>query len=194
MNLKKDETNIMTVVFVCTINRWRSVTAEYLMKHLIEEKDKALLEKVRVLSAGIVSEEHLDELKEQGLAVPEPLWGYRPMPCLIFYMAKRGIDVSQHRSKPLDQDIVHRADLIVCMDKKHKDAIIATFPHLSANQVVTTTELWGPIEFPPLAAEPPGLVPNYDFCMRECDHWETMEGSLTVMNEWLKGAMNKILF
>jgi len=182
-----------TVVFVCTINRWRSVTAEYLMKHLIGKENKALRESVRVLSAGIVSEEQLDELRKQGISPPEPLWGYLPMPCVIFYMAKEGIDVTQHRSKPLDQDLVYQADLIVCMDKKHKDATIATFPRLSTNQVVTTTELWGPIIFPPLAVEPPGLMPPSDFCMRECDHWETMEGALTAMNEWLKGAVNEIL-
>ena len=187
---------MVTVVFVCTANRWRSPMAEHLFKNLLEEKDKALAQKIKVLSAGVVLDKRIDELKKQGITIPEPIWGYRPMPCVIFYMAKRGIDAHDDKSKPLDWEMANMSNLIVGFTESHKDAVLTAFPYLKKDKIVTLTELsypFGPGIMEIIKTEPSGLFPPCDFCIRDCDHWWTTEQVITEMEERLREAMDKIL-
>lgn len=54
-------------------------------------------------------------------------------------LAARGIDISGHRPKMLDSELVRRADLILTMTRGHKEDIISLFPD-AADKVFTIRE------------------------------------------------------
>lgn len=181
------------LVFVCTINRHRSVIAEFIFRRMLKDYRLAPFV-VHVSSAGIVTKAQKDELKIRRIPIPRPLFGYRPMPCLIFYMQQKAqIDVTGHRSEPLTARAVRSADLIIAMGESHKQGIIETYP--AAGQKVTTlAELSFPFQFEDIVAEePPGLMPPPSFCMLKCDHWEVTDIVMDQIRERLDTAMPKIL-
>ena len=90
----------MRVLFVCTGNTCRSPMAEGYFKHLCEKAGK---KEISVSSAGTHA----------------PL-GRFPSDEAIAVMRDEGIDISQHRSVPLDAQMLELADLIVCMSSAHR--------------------------------------------------------------------------
>ena len=116
------------LLFVCTINRHRSVIAEYLFRDFLEKNNGGQGQKLTMSSVGIVTRQQKVDLKNEGLPIPRPLYGYRPMPCAILYMQKEGIDVSEHRSEAITKKSVKQADLIIGMGEGHKERVLATFP------------------------------------------------------------------
>jgi protein-tyrosine phosphatase len=57
-------------------------------------------------------------------------------------MDRRGIDISLHRSRPLNEKLIQQFNLILTMEKDHKDRIIAAFPAY-ADRVFMINELVG---------------------------------------------------
>jgi protein-tyrosine phosphatase len=45
-------------------------------------------------------------------------------------MAERGLDLSAHRSKPVDRQVMERADLVLAMTRHHAEALRSEFPDL----------------------------------------------------------------
>ena len=179
------------LLFVCTVNRHRSVIAEYLFKRMLAES--AEVADAEVSSAGIVAQEQLDGLLAQGAVLPSPFFGYRPMPCVVLYMQKRGIDVSQHRSRPLTAGMVAEASLIVAMGESHRQRILGAFPETNG-RVFSLAELSHPFKFEDIAAsEPPGLMPPAEFCVLECDHWEITSTMVEEVEERLAEATPLLL-
>ncbi len=158
------------LLFVCTINRHRSVIAEYIFRDLLEKNNTDHGYNFTISSAGIVTRQQKVDLKKKGLPIPRPLYGYRPMPCAILYMQKEGIDTSAHRSRAVTKKMVKQADLIIGMGESHKTGVLTTFPE-AEGKTVTLAELSWPFEFKEIVDEPPGLMPPPRFCMLECDHW-----------------------
>jgi protein-tyrosine-phosphatase len=98
------------IVFVCTANVFRSVVAEGLCRKFLEEQE--LDRVIRVDSAG----------------VGNSCENQRPAPILREFLTELGIDVAAHRSKPLTEEIVGSADLIVPMTRRQERKILTIFP------------------------------------------------------------------
>jgi len=91
-------------LFVCSGNICRSPMAEALLRARLERD--GLGGRVRVSSAGVLA-----------------LEGNPPSAYAVIAMDQRGLDIRAHRSRQLHQRDVHRADLILCMARQHRDAI-----------------------------------------------------------------------
>lgn len=181
------------LVFVCTMNRHRSVIAEFLFKHILEERKSGILQKMEVSSAGIVTREQKLDIRKGGISIPKPLFGYRPMACVILYMQKAGIDVSEYRSKALIAKMAREVNLIVAMGESHKKSVLIMYP-MTKGKVFTLAELSHPFQFENIVVkEPPGLMPTNKFCMLGCDHWSITETVMEEIKERLEEAWTKIV-
>ncbi len=114
------------VVFICTFNGCRSVSAEYFLRKLLSEKYKRLSGKIEITSAGIVSERLSALLREKG--IPEPKFGTPCRPQIIEIASRYGINVSNHRSKRFSRELADKADLILTMEEFQKGEILDRFP------------------------------------------------------------------
>jgi len=100
----------MKLVFVCTANVFRSVVAEGLCRKFLKEHE---LEKViRVDSAGIGGS----------------CGNQRPALILRKFLAERGIDVGEHRSKRLTEETIGTAEMIILMTRRQERKVLVTFP------------------------------------------------------------------
>jgi len=99
------------VLFVCTGNSCRSVMAQKLFEKLLEEE--GLSQKVQVASAGT--------------AVP---LGLKPIHGTIWVLKEDGIDAKDYRAQKLDPLLLNQADLIVVMEKKHRQHLLEKNPGL----------------------------------------------------------------
>lgn len=117
------------VALVCTGNTCRSPMAEAILKDLLRKAGGGL-ESVIVVSAGVAAGD-----------------GSMASHQAIEIMEARGIDISDHLSRPLNEAIVDQADIILTMTRGHRAAIIAAWPD-RANQVQTLRRDGGDIADP----------------------------------------------
>lgn len=99
----------MNILFVCTGNTCRSAMAEGLLKKMFSEKGINI---VSVSSCGTDA---------------SPLF-YVPR-IVLDIMARRGVDLSKHKSAAIDTDMVDNSDLIIVMDNYHRNNINSSFPN-----------------------------------------------------------------
>ena len=97
-----------TILFVCTGNSCRSVMAEALLRKFLNEKG---VDKINVISAGTLN-----------------IAGMKARSEAITVMRDEGIDISHHRSTPLSEELVSKADLILIMERHHRESILNIFP------------------------------------------------------------------
>jgi protein-tyrosine phosphatase len=112
-----------SVLFVCTANRIRSVMAEALLREQV--RDQNALEHWRIGSAGTWA-----------------IAGMPPMPKAVDAMAELGIDISGHRSCPVDDAQIGSYALILVMERGHKEALTVEFPEF-ADRVYLLSEMTG---------------------------------------------------
>jgi len=117
------------IVLVCTGNTCRSPMAEAILKDLLKKAGGGL-ESVIVLSAGVAASD-----------------GAMASSQAIDVMEERGLDLSNHQSRPLIDAIVDRADLLLTMTRGHRAAIIAAWPD-RADQVQTLRRDGGDVADP----------------------------------------------
>jgi len=97
-----------TVVFICTGNICRSPMAASSLGSRIP---KILKNKVIVISAGIRA------------------WnGFAPTVEAELTARLQGYDMSQHRSRSVDESIIRKSDLIICMENEQKTHLLNRFP------------------------------------------------------------------
>jgi tRNA threonylcarbamoyl adenosine modification protein (Sua5/YciO/YrdC/YwlC family) len=101
------------VIFVCTGNICRSPMAEGLLRSKLKQLGKDRL--VEITSIGVSA----------------PL-GMEASENAVRVMEEEGIDISGHKSRPLDAPLIKDADLIFVMEPKHKEIILAKVPQLSS--------------------------------------------------------------
>lgn len=98
----------MKILFVCTGNSCRSVMGQGLLRQILVKLGR---HDVQVLSAGIST-----------------FGGLSASPETIEVMKREGVDVSGHSSRPATRELIQNADLILCMEDIHRDAILARAP------------------------------------------------------------------
>jgi protein-tyrosine-phosphatase len=131
-----------SVLFVCTANQCRSPIAEALLKSLVAGHGEA--DRWQIQSAGTWTEPG------------------RPATQLSqVVMRQRKIDLSGHRSRPIDPDLLAAASIILVMTRHHQEAILAEFAGIQ-HKVYLLSQLVGrnfDIEDPY-----GGSVDDYELC------------------------------
>lgn len=98
------------VLFVCTGNTCRSSMAEGIFKKILQDLGKQ--DEIQVDSCGIFARV-----------------GDAASPNAIKVLKNEGIDISDHRTKPMTKQSLDEADLILTMTKSHKNYILDLFPY-----------------------------------------------------------------
>lgn len=116
----------MNILFVCTGNTCRSVIAEFLLKHL----SSAHCIKFDVKSAGVhaasgipIAKIAKDYLMKEGITPPEG--GF---------------------SKSVNKDLIDWADIILTMEKSHKEELLLRFPEVK-DKITLLSEYVGKGEY-----------------------------------------------
>ncbi len=102
----KDVINTKRVMFICSGNSCRSVMAEYLFKKILVKRAD-----IEVSSAGIAAIEGMgasDEVKN--------------------ILSSESIDISCHRARRLNLEMLKTSDLILTMERFHEERIKQMFP------------------------------------------------------------------
>jgi len=96
------------ILFVCTGNICRSPAAEALLKDRLERNGLTGWE---VESAGTWTVD-----------------GRSASRYMVQLLGKRGLDLTQHRSRPVNRCMIERADLVLAMTQNHAEALRLEFP------------------------------------------------------------------
>jgi len=99
----------MTVLLVCTGNTCRSVMAQGILQELLKEMGEE--GSFQVLSAGVAASLGGEASEEAVLVLEE-----------------RGIELGRHRSRPVTEDLLSSADLILTMTGSQRDIIQRLYP------------------------------------------------------------------
>lgn len=92
------------VLFVCTGNIFRSLTAEYALRELLANRSE-----IRVASVGTDDFPHVVN------------------PFVRAYLLTRGLDVSPHQRRTLTAEILQHQDLVIAMSTDHRAMLAANF-------------------------------------------------------------------
>jgi protein-tyrosine phosphatase len=103
-----------TLLFVCSGNTCRSPMAEAIARKLLADRG-AQARGIKVSSAGVFA----------GSGAPAT-------PEAVEVLARRDIDLSGHRSRPLTVEMLQQADVILCMTQDHVQAIASVLPTAAA--------------------------------------------------------------
>jgi protein-tyrosine-phosphatase len=93
------------IVTVCTANICRSPMAEALLRHALAAEPSPLRD-CKVVSAGVAARQ-----------------GEKVSPNSVEALARVGLRISDHRSRPLSPELAAQADLILCMTESHRAVI-----------------------------------------------------------------------
>lgn len=99
----------MNILFICTGNTCRSPMAEGILRELAKEKGLD----IKVKSAGLVATEDGDISRDA-----------------ISTLKDIGIDISDIRSKSVNEDLIQEADLILTMSQRHKGNLTLKYPYI----------------------------------------------------------------
>ena len=113
-----------SVLFVCTANRCRSPMAEALLKDKVRRLGQA--SEWSISSAGT--------------------WtgpGQPVLPLTQAVMSKRGLNLENNLSRPVDTGLIQSANLILVMTNNHREGLCVEFPK-AARKVMLLSRLAGP--------------------------------------------------
>jgi len=105
----------MDILFVCTGNICRSPLAAGLLRHMLPT---ALRRSAHVHSAGT-----------------HGLDGEPATPFAVQAAAAMGVDITGHRARSLDPEMVRQADIILAMEPFHRDIIVRALPSVASGRV-----------------------------------------------------------
>ncbi|MBN1175188.1 hypothetical protein JXA48_00950 [Candidatus Woesearchaeota archaeon] len=98
---------MLTVLFICTENLFRSASSELLLTKLLDDKQD---DSINVLSAGTKATDR---------------WGLysQTKERLLFY----GVNFESYYQKKLTQEMIDKSDVIICMTKNHQNFVKQNF-------------------------------------------------------------------
>jgi protein-tyrosine-phosphatase len=138
---------VSLILVVCTANICRSPMAACLLRRrlkLIPQENRPA-----IISAGTWAKE-----------------GQRAADGAVRAMRLRGLDLDEHRSKLVNEELVFAADLVIVMEKWHQEALRSEFPE-AARRICLLTELAG--RSGDVADPYGGSDRDYDLCATELD-------------------------
>lgn len=148
------------VLFLCNFNMCRSPSAERFLIRELAQKEPKLLEKIEVISAGIINKEVGQLFERRGIPVPE--FGRSPNEQLIEIGLKRGINLLNHKSKLLNSSMAEAAHLIITMDGNQKRTVLSLYPQ-TKGRVFTFREFLGASNLPAITiVEDSVTLPQYE--------------------------------
>jgi len=110
------------ILFVCTANICRSPVAEALLRDRLQQRG---MDDWTVRSAGTWAIQERSAAKNS-----------------IRVLAEQGIDIADHRSRMVSDELLDDADLILCMESGHVEALKAEFP-ADAHRIHLLSEMAG---------------------------------------------------
>ena len=110
------------ILFVCTANICRSPVAEGLLREQLRQKG---LESWQVSSAGTWARFQRNAARHS-----------------IDILGEHGIDIRRHQAREVTGKILQEADLILCMETGHAEALRAEFPE-AADRIYLLSEMAG---------------------------------------------------
>jgi len=99
---------IKKILFVCLGNLCRSPMAEYMLRDRLESKGNT---DIKISSGGF--------LDQTGARVPKEIHNL---------MHEAGIDISAHRSSPVNIERIRESDLIIVMEMRQRDVLARQCP------------------------------------------------------------------
>lgn len=115
-----------SVLIVCTANICRSPMGEGILKHLVKERPDN--HQWFIDSAGVWAR-----------------FGNPPVPLSQSVMNKMGIDISSHRSQPVNKELIRDFDLILTMESIHKEILQNQYLRI-ADRIYMLSEMVGIIK------------------------------------------------
>lgn len=116
------------VLFVCLFNQSRSLIAEHLLREMLRNQDNASMLDTTVSSAGFIDSEALHWFDTHGIPLPDPFFDQPASPATQIVLLKQGIDVSCHRSREIDKEILDDSDIVIPFFESQKRGIIFLYP------------------------------------------------------------------
>ena len=121
-----------SVLFVCTANVCRSPMASALFKDIVSREigDQVWL----IESAGTWAVSGVPAATNSRLAMNE-----------------RGLEIEDHRSQPVNGDLLNKFDLILTMERRHKESLSIEFPEISGRVYIVSEmvgrayDIWDPV-------------------------------------------------
>ncbi len=103
--------NLKNILLVCTGNSCRSVMAAGLFRKILKQKNPEKFSNISIFSAGTYALEGMGPTKE------------------AMRVSKReDIDISSNRAIRLEKNMIKQTDLILVMEKAHKEMILSMVP------------------------------------------------------------------
>lgn len=179
------------ILFICIFNVKRSVVAHHMLHNMLTREGRDYTSKIKVGSAGFMGQEISQWFETNAIPYPEPLFNRTPSELIQTIMAQRGFDLSGHRSRPVDREILNSADLIIPLLAVLKSDLIAAYPEIG-NKIVLPSELLG--DDTTFLWEDTSAVPNdsrmFDFAHGNKDYVRTVIGEI---EDFLYRSFHQIL-
>lgn len=139
--LRKGDTSVRQVLFLCVSNRNRSIFAEMLLPKLLREKGYRLADRVKVTSGGFVPLRLAKQLTGLHISFPEPFYGRPVAEATRSVLLTHGIIVPEvWRSREVTGEMLNSSDIVIVALPELKNDLSERYPHI-VGKVFTIREI-----------------------------------------------------